>query len=1025
MLKKIFFASIFVFITLEPIKAQESSIYRSAQEQYSKAMGFYMHKQYVASRYEFEDIIKRDNEGAESLKEGAEYFASLCSMKLKEENSEGKMKEFIKNHPSSIRKTQAMKTIAYYYFDKEEYESSLEWLDSIKIYHIHDANGERETFIFKKSYSQYILEDYSKAKLGFSKIFSSTDYGTEAKYYYAHIAYIQDNNETALKYFKEVSKDIRYKNQVPFFKSQIYFNQKKYSKAIDEATKPLEDKESEQFSDLSKLVGESYFNLEKYEEALPHLLAYKGEKGKFDNTHLYQIGYAYFQIKKYDKAISYFNKIINKNSEIAQNAYYNLAACYLKLDKKSESLNAFRSASDMNYNKKIKEDALYNYARLSYEVGNVAESVLMALNRYIKTYPNSYHRREIYSLVVESYLSSNNYEEVIRVLDSTGLDSYKMKVVYQKASYLQGIQYYNDEKFGEAKNMFEISINGGYDKEYRAKAKYWMAECDYMLGRYGDALIGYKAYRLEDASADTYEYKMLPYSLGYAQFKLKKYADASKEFLLFSQREIEDENMINDNYLRLGDSYFMDKKYWKALESYNNSLKTSSEEEDYAIYQKAVCYGLMGRNDTRIKTIEMFMQKFPNSDLGDDALYLLANSYIGNGETEKALKTYENLETAYPNSTYIPKAKLKNALIYYNKNDSEKALEEYKLIVSKYPSTSEAKQAVAGSRKIYIDMGEASTYVEWVKTLDFIDISQAEADSTSYLAGEGAFMKGNCQQTILSFREYLNDFPKGISRLNAHFYLAECEYKSGQYHEALNNYIAVVEKDKNEFTEHSLVRTSELYMKKKDTINALKSFVSLFDVSENKQNKVYSSINLMRIYNSMNNIEEALSFAVILENNDKVSDRVRSEALLIIARNAMKNEDEAFAKATYKKLLGVAKGKMKVEAMYYKAYFLNEASNYEKSNEIIFDIASKHAGYKYWGAKSLLIMAENFNALNDKYQATYTLETIIKNFDFEDLKIKAEELLNEINTKNETAMEDETATEDSISVPDSEMEFAE
>jgi hypothetical protein len=33
-------------------------------------------------------------------------------------------------------------------------------------------------------------------------------------------------------------------------------------------------------SELSKIIGESYFNLGNYEKAIPYLTAYKGKRGK-------------------------------------------------------------------------------------------------------------------------------------------------------------------------------------------------------------------------------------------------------------------------------------------------------------------------------------------------------------------------------------------------------------------------------------------------------------------------------------------------------------------------------------------------------------------------------------------------------------------------------------------------------------------------------------------------------------------------------------------------------------------------
>jgi len=58
--------------------------------------------------------------------------------------------------------------------------------------------------------------------------------------------------------------------------------------------------------------------------------------------------------------------------------------------------------------------------------------------------------------------------------------------------------------------------------------------------------------------------------------------------------------------------------------------------------------------------------------------------------------------------------------------------------------------------------------------------------------------------------------------------------------------------------------------------------------------------------------------------NSKTEDRVKSDAQIIIARSAIKTNDEVKAKAAYAKLLTIAKGELAAEAMYYDAYFKNK-----------------------------------------------------------------------------------------------------
>jgi hypothetical protein len=99
--------------------------------------------------------------------------------------------------------------------------------------------------------------------------------------------------------------------------------------------------------------------------------------------------------------------------------------------------------------------------------------------------------------------------------------------------------------------------------------------------------------------------------------------------------------------------------------------------------------------------------------------------------------------------------------------------------------------------------------------------------------------------------------------------------------------------------------------------------------------------------------------------------------------------------------------------LYYSAYFTNKKKEYDVSNKIIQTITSDFSTYKYWGAKSFIIMAKNYYALEDSdpYQATYILENIIKNFSqFSDIINDAKSELKKIKLK-------ESKTNNSVTTP--------
>ena len=388
----------------------------------------------------------------------------------------------------------------------------------------------------------------------------------------------------------------------------------------------------------------------------------------------------------------------------------------------------------------------------------------------------------------------------------------------------------------------------------------------------------------------------------------------------------------------------------------------------------------MSRNEKKIEDLEAFASKFSNSQYADDALYELGNTYVNENKIDKAIATYDKLINQHKNSSYVSKSLVKQGLIYYNGNQSEKALIKFKKIAEDYPRTPEALEAVATARLIYIDNGNVNEYADWVKGLGYVDVSDADLDNTLYESAEKQYLQNNAKAAITGFANYINKFPNGIHSLKANFYIAQLYYADNSLENAAKHYAFVTNKNRNEFTEQSLARLSEIYLKNKDYDKAIPVLKTLESQADFPQNVTYAQSNLMKSYYEKQDYANAVIYAEKVLTNTKTDDRVKSDAQIIIARAAIKTNDEVKAKDAYAKLLKIAKGELAAEALYYDAYFKNKEAKYEASNTVVQKLAKDYSGYKYFGAKGLIIMAKNFYALKDSFQATYILESVIKNF---------------------------------------------
>jgi len=965
---------VFFVLTISVVSAQQSAVYTHDLKEYDKAISLYKEKQYQSAQILFERVKTQILN--QEVQADCAYYIANCAIRLNQSGAELLIEKFVQDYPTSTKQNQAFIEVAHYYFDQGSYPQALQWFDKADVSSMSQADKER--YNFQKGYAYFNAKNTKEATKYFNQVVNSSTYGSQAKYYLGYISYETDDYNSANQYFDQVADKDKYKEKMGYFQADMNFKLGNFQKAIDLGLEQMPKSKGEEKSELSKIIGESYFNLNQYEKALPYLLEYKGKKGKWNNTDLYQLGYTYYQQKQYENAIAQFNKIISGNDHVAQNAYYHLAESYLKTDKKQQALNAFKTASEMNFDLKIQEDAFLNYAKLSYEIGNPYQSVPQVLKNYLEKYPNTPNKQEINTLLINSYITSKNYQEALALLEKNKAP--ENKLAYQKVTFYRGLELYTDGNYQEAYALFKKSIVENKDAKFSARATFWKAETEYNLDQYNEAMLSFKQFMNSNEASNTPEFKNLHYNLAYSYFKLKEYDSAIKHFSDFISIGKEDKVRFTDAYLRLADCNFISGKYWPAMDAYNKVIELGNINADYAAFQKGISYGFVGKNDKKIEDLEKFVIKYPKSQYADDAMYELGNTYVNENNEAKAIATYDKLIANYKTSSYVSKSILKQGLIYYNNNKNEPALVKFKKVVAEFPNSPESLEAVASARLIYVDNGRVDEYSDWVKTLNFIEVSNADLDNTAYEAAEKQFLQNNSKQAISSFSSYLAKFPNGLHALKSNFYLAQLYFSDGLESNSIKHYEYVIEKQRNEFTEQAIARLCQIYLKIKDFDKAISVLKRLESEAEFPQNVIYAQTNLMKAYYEKEQYANAESYASKVLTNDKLDDRIKSDAQIIVARSAIKTNNEAKAKEAYAALLKIAKGELAAEALYYDAYFKNKEGKFEASNAVIQKIVKDYSGYKYYGAKGLVIMAKNFYSLKDSFQATYILESVIKNF---------------------------------------------
>lgn len=968
-----FFCLVALAVSLS-VAGQQTAFHTNDLVDFNRALELYNNQQYRAAQLLFEKVKEQVDD--EKIEGDCAYYIANAAIRLRQNGADALMEEFVERYPTNTKRNAAFLDVADYYFDAGNYSLARKWYEQVDQDKL--TRREKERFNFNYGYANFKNRNPEIAQRHLERVKDSDRYGSQATYYLGFMAYEGDDFSQAQELFEEVETDERFNENLAYFQSEMNFRQGNFEKAIELGLEQLPTANRQEISELNKIIGESYFNLGRYQEAIPYLKEYRGERGRWSNTDYYQLGYAYYQQGDYESAITEFNKIIGGDNAVAQNAYYHLAQSYLNADQKQQALNAFKNASEMDFDQRIQADAALNYAKLSYEIGNSYQSVPQVLMDYLENYPNSPAEREIRELLINSFITTRNYEEALRLLE--GNRDFENSVIYQQVALYRGMEQFEAGDYAGAKKSFEQSLSQPRNDRFTALATFWKAEADFQLRNYREAVVGYRDFQGMRGAAGAKERENLDYNLGYAYFKQRDYARAATHFGRFVENPNADPVRRTDAYIRMGDSHFVESNYWPAMEAYNQAVAANSAASDYAAFQKAISYGFVGRNESKIQDLSNFVSRYSRSPYRDDALYELGNTYVAMNQNQQGLQAYDRLLREHSNSSLVPKALLKQGLVHYNADRGNEALQKLKRVAAEFPSSPEAGQAVQTARLIYIDLGRTDEYASWVQGLDFIEVTDADLDNTTYEAAENQYVQNNTARAKEGFEKYLSSFPNGIHALSSHFYLGQIYFQEGNLQASIPHYQYVADREKSEFSERALERLSRAYLENRNYAAAIPVLKRLETEADDQQNVLFAQSNLMKSYLEEENFDQAEAYAQKVMNNSLGGARVKNDAQVIIARTAIARGNNSRARQAYAEIEQTATGELAAEALYYNAYFKFEDGDHQASNEVIQRLASEYSGYKRYGAKGLVLMAKNFYALNDAYQATYILENVIDNF---------------------------------------------
>lgn len=152
----------------------------------------------------------------------------------------------------------------------------------------------------------------------------------------------------------------------------------------------------------------------------------------------------------------------------------------------------------------------------------------------------------------------------------------------------------------------------------------------------------------------------------------------------------------------------------------------------------------------------------------------------------------------------------------------------------------------------------------------------------------------------------------------------------------------------------------------------------------------------MRCHYEVGNYAQTIMYAQRVIEMDQTTDILAAEANLLIGRSATTLKRTELARSSFNETVKLSQGIHGAEALYSLAKFAFEMSDYTTAENNVFKLSSDYPAYKYWLAKGFILLSDIYVIQDNIFQAKQTLQSIIDNYDGDDLKKEAIDKLKEI-----------------------------
>ena len=394
-------------------------------------------------------------------------------------------------------------------------------------------------------------------------------------------------------------------------------------------------------------------------------------------------------------------------------------------------------------------------------------------------------------------------------------------------------------------------------------------------------------------------------------------------------------------------------------------------------------WDLTGDRPIWLQLTEQIQQRIVAGEAGpyvESAQFESGRSYLSSGRYAEGARTLEAFLERYPNSAHRSQALAGLGLAYFNLGDRDKALAYYNRIVAAAPQSAEARNAVENIREIYLSRGDADAYFAYAEQAGVeSDLSAMARDSISFVAAQQLYLSDRFERAAASLQHYLSSYPKGYYRRDALYLLSDCHLRNHDRAAAIESLSELAAEENNSYTLKVLQTLSELAYAEQRYPEAAAAYRKRYAASADAAERETAMTGYVRATVAAGDEARIRAMAAEVRAAGDAGVTARREATFALAESLRKAGSRSEAAGYYNELAGDVRTAEGSAAGYYLLEDRFETGDLAATEQAIFAYSERNPK-SYWLGKAYLLLGEIYRLQGDDFQARATWQSIVNGY---------------------------------------------